>query len=84
MPRYRRFFEAWDEHPQRDLLDTHKRKYGRERSQGWRFVRGLHEDGWGEYRQRPTDPRDGREGRDTVAAAIAAAGSTVDHGPHQV
>ena len=33
---------------------------------------------------RPTDPRDGREGRDTVAAAIAAAGSTVDHGPHQV
>jgi hypothetical protein len=60
-PGYRRYVEAWDKHPQRDLLDEHKRDTDENGMPRWRSVRELHEDGWVEYWQRPTDLRDGRE-----------------------
>ncbi len=61
-PGYRRYAEAWVKHPQRELLDTHKRDVHEDGMPKWHTVKELHEDGWVEYWQRPIDPRDGREG----------------------
>ena len=61
MPGYRRFPEAWEKHPQRELLDERKGEVGETGASRWGAVRELHEDGWVECWQRPTDLRDGRE-----------------------
>lgn len=59
-PGYARFKRAWEEHPQRELLDEHKRDVDENGMPKWHAVRELHEDGWVEYWQRPLDPTDTR------------------------
>ena len=61
MTGYRRFLEAWEKHPQRELLDERKGETDETGAARWGAVREVHEDGWVECWQRPTDLRDGRE-----------------------
>jgi hypothetical protein len=61
MPGYVMYSEAWDKHPQRELLDEHKRDVDVDGMPKWQTVRELHEDAWVEYWQRPLDPTDERE-----------------------
>ena len=61
-PGFRRYSDAWDKHPQRELLDAHKCDVDEDGMPRWHSVRELDEDGWVEYWQRPTGPRDEREG----------------------
>jgi hypothetical protein len=51
--------EAWDKHPQRELLDERKRERGADGMPIWELVREVNEDGWVEYWQRQLgDPRE--------------------------
>ena len=43
---FRRYAEAWIKHPQRELLDAHKRDVDEDGMPRWHAVRELHEDGW--------------------------------------
>ena len=58
-PGYRRFHEALDRHPQRELINKRSREVDENGRALWRFVRDV-EDGIVWYSQHPSDPTDDR------------------------